>query len=73
MGKTIYIVRIGDSDHTDSLEKTLEVPARPQITDTNIKIDNNKEGVTIPTGYFYGTQNSYDNITSEGANALVVS
>lgn len=72
MGKTIYIVRIGDSDHTDSLEKTLEVPARPQITDTNIKIDNNKEGVTIPTGYFYGTQNSYDNITSEGANALVV-
>lgn len=72
MVKTIYIVRIGDSDHTDSLEKTLEVPARPQITDTNIKIDNNKEGVTIPTGYFYGTQNSYDNITSEGANALVV-
>lgn len=35
-------------------------------------MNNNKEGVTIPTGYFYGTQNSYDNITSEGANALVV-
>ena len=69
---TLSIVKKGDGTTTeDSEAQSLPVPARPTVSD-DIKIDNETEKITIPTGYKYGTTSAdYTAIITDGNGEAV--